>query len=52
MPESISIKVSKDTHALLISRMMVRETFNQLIRRLLEASAKHRRAPKALSHVE
>ena len=47
MPHAISIKVSPETHQLLISRMMVRETFDQVVRRLLEATAKRRRTTKA-----
>jgi len=43
MPNAISIKVSPSTHQLLISRMMVRETFDHLVRRLLEATERRRR---------
>ncbi len=47
MPDKISIKVSLDTHYQLTARMSARETYDQVIRRLLEATAKRRRTRKA-----
>ena len=52
MAETHSIKVGEDTYQLLISRMLVRETFDQLIRRLLEATAKRRRTRKQANKTE